>query len=171
MKALIIVDMVYDFIDSKGALYIGPVAEEVVSQVKKRLEEYRSKGLPVIYTNDRHIKDDIEFELFPAHSIHGSGGDEVITELSPGPDERVIDKRRFSAFVGTDLDITLRDKGIEEIELAGVVTNICILYTAAMARMYGYKVTVSQKAVASFDQEAHNFALKEMEKTLGITII
>jgi len=171
VKALLVIDMVVDFINPDGALYIGPVAEKVVPRVKSRLEEYRSNGSPVIFVCDSHISDDVEFNLFPPHSVAGSGGDEIISELDPRPGERVIEKRRFSAFVGTDLDLTLRDKGIQEIELAGVVTNICILYTAAMARMYGYKVYVPVNAVASFDEEAHNFALKEMEKTLGVTMI
>jgi len=171
VKALLVIDMLVDFIDPQGALYVGPVAEKVVPQVKSRLEKYRSEGNPVIFICDSHLKDDIEFNLFPPHSVEGSGGDDIIPELTPKADERVIEKRKFSAFVGTDLDLTLRDKGIDEIELAGVVTNICILYTAAMARMYGYKVNVPISAVASFDEEAHNFALKEMEKTLGVTMI
>jgi len=171
VKALLVIDMVTDFINPDGALYIGPVAEKVVPQVKSRLEEYRSKGYPVIFVCDSHTSDDAEFNLFPPHSVKGSGGEEIIPELAPRAEERVIEKRRFSAFVGTDLDLTLRDRGIQEIELAGVVTNICILYTAAMARMYGYKVDVPVSAVASFDEEAHNFALKEMEKTLGVTML
>lgn len=171
MKALLVIDMIADFIDPEGALYIGPAAEKVVPQVKSRLEKYRSEGSPVIFICDRHLKDDVEFDLFPPHSIEGSGGDEIIPELTPRPDERVIEKRRFSAFVGTDLDLTLRDKGIRDIELVGVVTNICILYTAAMARMYGFNVNVPVKAVASFDEEAHDFALREMEKTLGVNMI
>ncbi len=171
MKALLVVDMLVDFLDPRGALYIGPVAEKVVPQVKSRLEKYRAEGAPVIFICDRHLEDDVEFNLFPPHSVEGSGGDEIISELVPGAGERIIEKRRFSAFVGTDLDLTLRDMGVKEIELVGVVTNICILYTAAMARMYGYKVNVPASAVASFDEEAHNFALKEMEKTLGVTMI
>jgi len=171
VKALLVIDMIADFIDPEGALYIGPVAEKVVPQVKSCLEKYRSEGSPVIFICDRHLKDDVEFDLFPPHSIEGSGGDEIIPELTPGSDERVIEKRRFSAFVGTDLDLTLRDKGIRDIELVGVVTNICILYTAAMARMYGFNVSVPVKAVASFDEEAHDFALREMEKTLGVNMI
>lgn len=171
MKALLVVDMLYDFIDPNGALYVGEVTKELVPEVKARVEKYRSEGWLVIYTCDRHLDDDMEFNLFPPHSVKGSGGDEIIAELAPRPGERVIEKRRFSAFVGTDLDLMLRDKEIKELELVGVVTNICILYTAAMAQMYGYKVTVPVKAVASFDLEAHHFALKEMEKTLGIRLI
>lgn len=171
MKALLVVDVLVDFIDPKGALYIGQVAENVVSEVKSRLEIHRSESNPVFFICDRHLEDDREFELFPPHSIQGTGGDAIVSELAPRPNERVIDKRRFSAFFGTDLDLSLRDKEIEEIELVGVVTNICVLYTAADARALGYRVSVPEKAVASFDEEAHHFALQEMKKTLGVNMI
>lgn len=168
MKALLVIDMLVDFVDPRGALYIGPAAEKLIPEVKKRLENYRSAGNPVIYICDRHLDDDSEFEMFPAHGLEKSGGDEIISEIAPLPDERIIYKRRFSAFFGTDLDLTLREKKINEIELVGTVTNICILYTAVHARMFNYRVTVLSRAVASFDQKAHQFALQEMEKTLGV---
>ncbi len=171
MKALLVIDMLVDFIDPKGALYIGPVAREIVPEVKARVQEYRLKGDPVIYLCDHHLAADREFEMFPPHGLRGSGGEEIIPELTPQPGERVIYKRRFSAFFGTDLDLTLRDLGVTEIELVGVCTNICILYTAAEARMHSYKVKVPVKGVASFDQAAHDFALNELDKTLGVKLI
>ncbi len=171
MKALIVIDMLVDFIKPEGALYIGPMAEDLVPAVKERIDKYRSEGGLVIYLSDRHLEDDVEFAMFPPHGLHGSEGEKIIDELAPKPGERIIYKRRFSAFFGTDLDLTLRDKRVTELELVGVCTNICILYTAAFASMLSYKVTVPKKAVASFDLEAHNFALQEMDKTLGIDII
>ncbi len=170
MKALLVVDMLVDFIDPKGALYIGPVAENLVAEVKERLDSYRSAGDPVIFICDRHLEDDHEFEMFPPHSMDGTGGEQVVAELAPNNKERMIAKRRFSAFFGTDLDLTLREKGVTEIELVGCVTNICILYTAADARALTYKVSVPQNAVASFDADAHSFALQEMKKTLGVNL-
>lgn len=171
MKALLIIDMLVDFIDPNGALYIGPAARDLIPAVKVRLEEYRTKGDPVVFLCDHHLEDDHEFEMFPPHSLKGSGGEKIIEDLAPLPGERVIYKRRFSAFFGTDLDLTLRDLGVSEIELVGVCTNICVLYTAAEARMHSYAVSVPVKAVASFDQEAHDFALKELDKTLGVKLI
>jgi len=53
----------------------------------------------------------------------------------------------------------------------GDCTNICVLYTAAHARNLGYAVEVLQDAVTSFDEEAHRDALRELEKTLGATIL
>ncbi|GAI76846.1 unnamed protein product [marine sediment metagenome] len=54
--------------------------------------------------------------------------------------------------------------------MVGVCTNICVLYTAVSARMLNYKVTVLKNAVASFDQQAHDFALKQMKDVLGVEI-
>jgi len=170
LKALIVVDMLFDFIDPAGALYIGPVASGLTKAVKSRLELYRSANDPVIFICDRHHQDDSEFAMFPPHSIEESKGAAIVDLLTPGKGERIIYKRRYSAFFGTDLDLTLREKNITELELAGAVTNICILYTAADARMLNYKVSVSREAVGSFDQEAHLFALQEMEKTLGVKV-
>jgi len=164
------IDMLVDFIDPGGALYIGPAANGLVPSVKERLEKYRSTGGLVIFLCDNHLEDDLEFDTFPPHGLQGSGGEKIIDELAPLPGERIIFKRRFSAFFGTDLDLTLRARRVEEVELVGVVTNICILYTAAMARMLSYRVTVPAEAVAGFDHEAHLFALNEMDKTLGVKL-
>jgi len=65
----------------------------------------------------------------------------------------------------------LRELKITKVRMVGVCTNICVLYTAADARMRGYEVQVDPRGVASFDEEAHSWALKEMEKTLGVTIM
>lgn len=168
--ALLIIDMLADFVQAGGSLYIGPSAEAVKPRVAERLAQARREGLPVIYVCDRHRPDDAEFAMFPPHCVEGTPGAEVVPELAPAPNEYVVPKRRYSAFFGTDLEVTLREKGVDELWLTGVCTNICVLYTAADARMRGYRVTVWRDAVASFSQEAHAFALEEMEKTLGCRI-
>ncbi|MFO8191713.1 MAG: isochorismatase family cysteine hydrolase [Bacillota bacterium] len=171
LKALLVVDMLVDFIDPEGALYIGSSGEDLVPAVRAKLDQFRSAGQPIIFICDHHLEDDSEFAMFPPHSLSGSKGAEIIPGLALVAGERVIYKRRYSAFFGTDLDLTLREKEISDIELVGCVTNICILYTAAHARMLGYNVTVPVAAVAGFDPEAHRFALQEMEKTLGVTLV
>ncbi len=170
-KALLVIDMLNDFINPDGALYIGGKAEAVTRCVKEKIEDYRRDGNPVLFIMDRHHPEDEEFKIFPPHSLEGERGSEVVEELKPRPGEREISKRRFSAFFGTDLDLSLREMDINEIELSGVVTQICILYTAAEARMLHYGVQVDSSCVASFDSEAHRFALQEMEKTLGVNVL
>ncbi len=169
-KALVVIDMLRDFIDADGKLSIGPAAAGVVGAIASRVAQARAEGWPVIYICDRHAEDDLEFAMFPPHCVAGTPGADVVEALRPGPRDKVIPKRRYSAFFQTDLDLTLRELGIGEIVLVGVCTNICVLYTAADARMLGYRVTVPRDCVASFDPAAHEFALKEMESTLGVSV-
>lgn len=171
MVALLVIDMLNDFIKPEGALYIGPAAGKVVPVVRSRLDRFRQDRRPVIFICDRHRSGDLEFDMFPPHCLEGGSGGEVIDELSPRPAERRIYKRRYSAFFGTELDLTLREYGVTDLELTGVVTNICVLYTAADARMLNYRVTVNAGAVAGIDEQSHRFALQEMKETLGVNVI
>jgi len=168
-KALLIIDMLNDFIRENGKLYIGDSGGKIISPIQRELEKFRKKN-PVFFICDCHRPDDKEFNLFPPHCLSGTEGADIIEELKPLKDDFIIHKRRYSGFFQTDLDITLREEGISELELVGVCTNICVLYTAASARMLNYKVIVIKDAVASFDQEAHDFTLKQMKDILGVEI-
>lgn len=171
MKALLVIDMLKDFIDEEGVLTTGKAGRDIVAFIKTAIDKFRKEGYPIIYICDNHEKDDKEFDMFLPHCIANTAGSEIIEELEIKEEDKIIRKRRYSAFYGTDLDLYLREKEVDEIHLVGVCTNICVLYTAADARNIGYKVKVYKNGVASFDKEAHAFALKEMENTLGCTII
>jgi nicotinamidase/pyrazinamidase len=171
MKALLVIDMLKDFIDEKGALSVGPVGEKIIPFVKEKIEDFRQKGNPIIFICDNHEKDDKEFDMFPAHCIAQTAGAEIIEDVDVKPEDKLIRKRRYSAFFGTDLDLYLREKAVDELYLVGVCTNICVLYTAADARNLAYKVNIYKEGVASFNEEAHEFALKEAENTLGCRLV
>lgn len=171
MKALLVIDMLKDFIEDDGALTTGVAGQGIVSFIKEKIEEFRTNNNPVIYICDNHEIDDKEFDMFPLHCVADTKGSQIIEGLKAKEQDKIIKKRRYSAFYGTDLDLYLREKGVDEIYLVGVCTNICVLYTAADGRNINYKVNIYKDGVASFDKEAHNFALKEMETTLGCKII
>ena len=171
MKALLVIDMLVDFIDEKGALSVGPAGQKIVPFIKERIEEFRKNGHPVIFICDNHEKNDKEFDMFPAHCIAETAGARIIDDLDVNDEDKIIRKRRYSAFFGTDLDLYLREKGVDELYLVGVCTNICALYTAADARNLAYNVNIYKDGVASFDEKANDFALKEAENTLGCRII
>lgn len=171
MKALLVIDMLKDFIEKEGALETGAEGRKIVPFVKKKIDEFRKSGDQIIYICDNHEVDDKEFDMFPSHCIKGTKGSEIIDELEVLKGDKIIKKRRYSAFYGTDLDLYLREKEVDEIYIVGVCTNICVLYTAADGRNISYNVKVFKDGVASFDNEAHKFALKELESTLGCTII
>jgi len=143
----------------------------VIGVITRELSRARAAREPVVYLTDDHLRDDAEFQMFPPHAIHGTKGAEVIPQVAPADGDVVIPKRRYSGFFGTDLDITLREKGVDTLRLVGDCTNICVLYTAADARNLGYAVEVVRDGVTSFDLEAHRDALRELEKTLGATIV
>lgn len=171
MKALLVIDMLKDFIDLDGALSTGPAGKDIIDFVKEKMVNFRQNDEPIVFICDNHETDDKEFDMFPSHCVAGSSGSKIIEELDVRKTDKIIRKRRYSAFYGTDLDLYLREKGVDEIYLVGVCTNICVLYTAADARNISYKVNIYKDGVASFDEEAHKFALKEAESTLGCKIL
>lgn len=170
-RALVVVDMIEDFVREGGALYCGPSMARIVPVIQRELERARRAGEPVVYLTDNHLPDDAEFRIFPPHAIVGTKGAEIVPELAPMTGDVVIPKRRYSGFFGTDLDITLRERGVDALRLVGDCTNICVLYTAADARNLGYAVEVVEDGVTSFDEEAHRDALRELERTLGATVV
>jgi len=171
MKALLVIDMLNDFILDDGRLTNGENGKKIISFSQEKIREYRDRGDKIIYICDRHEEDDKEFQMFPKHCVVGTKGSEIIKELVPKEGDKVIYKRRYSGFFGTELDLYLREKDIREISIIGVCTNICVLYTTADARNLSYIVNIYEDGVASFNMEAHKFALGEMASTLGANII
>ncbi|MNI81086.1 Isochorismatase family protein YecD [compost metagenome] len=82
-----------------------------------------------------------------------------------------MDKTRYSAFSGTDLELKLRERGITELHLIGVCTDICVLHTAVDAYNKGFDLIIHEDAVASFNQDGHLWALGHFRGSLGAKVI
>src|SRR5881397_519935 len=146
-RALVVVDMIEDFVREGGALYCGPSMARILPVIRREIARSRDAGEPVVHLKDDHLPGDAEFQMFPPHAIVGTKGAQIVPELAPAMDDVVIQKRRYSGFFGTDLDITLRERGVDTLRLVGDCTNICVLYTAADARNLGYAVEVLEEGV------------------------
>jgi len=170
-KALIIIDMLKDFIEKDGALYCGDKARNIIPFVQKRIEEIRNTGGTVIFLQDNHSEDDLEFKVYPKHCVRGTKGAEIIDEIEVKEDDIVIPKTRYSGFYSTELEQVLEEKEIGEVEVVGVCTSICVMDTVGDLRNRDYSVTVWRDGVADFDNEAHQFSLKRMEKIYGAKVI
>jgi len=170
-SALLIIDMLNDFV-LQGAPLEVPETRTILPEVKKRLDEARRAGWPVIFICDAHAPDDSEFSRmgWPPHAVAGTAGAQVVAELTPAPDEWLVTKTAYSGFFGTDLDKVLRHLRVEELVLTGCVSNICVLYTAADAVMRGYRVTVPAGCVASISEEEGAFAFSQMKSVLGVSV-
>ena len=169
-SSLIVVDMLNDFIDEKGALYCGQSARDIVPFVNQRLEAHRQAGSLIVFLQDAHAKDDLEFEKFPPHCVAGTWGSRIIDELSPLGGEHVLSKTRYSGFYGTDLEQILAEHKPDEVEVVGVCTSICVMDTVGGLANRDYRTTVPAEGVADFDTEAHRYALQRMERLYGAAI-
>ncbi|MFW5866800.1 MAG: cysteine hydrolase family protein, partial [Armatimonadota bacterium] len=151
-EALLVIDMLNDFVREDGALKCGKRVGKIVQPISRRLVQARQYGHTVIYMCDRHRPDDPEFDQFPPHAVQDTEGAQVIEELEPQEGDYVLPKRRYSAFFQSQLLLALLENDIEEIEITGVCTNICVMYTAADAVNYGFKVFVRADQVAALDE-------------------
>lgn len=169
-RCLVVIDMLFDFIDPEGALYCGETAARIVPRVRAIIDEFRASGDPVIYLTDAHDPDDRQFKLFGKHCVAGSAGAQIIEPLQPMPDEPVLGKKHFSGLYETRLEEMIVEKGCGEVHLTGVCTSICVMETAGDLIDRGYRVVVHADAVADFDQEEHERALRRMKRVFGIEV-
>lgn len=172
MKALIIVDMINAFVKEKTkdgpcALYM-PKAEALIPEINKVIKTLDKDDI-IIHINDRHAKNDEEFELFPPHAVIGTEEIKVAIGFEYDNKEPIIKhKTRFSGFYRTDLHKIMMHHLIEDVIIVGVATDICILHTAAGAVMRDYKVTVKKACMTGIVNESA--ALEHMEKILSVNI-
>jgi len=102
------------------------------------------------------------------HNLLGSPGTQIVPELFAPSDVVVSTKKRYSAFLHTDLEFVLRDLGAKTVLLAGVNTNSCILCTSFEAVNRDFELVVMEDCVDSMDgEEAHRMALTLIETCLG----
>jgi nicotinamidase-related amidase len=158
------------FLEEGHVLFIGKQGRFIIPHVQALLEKELSGGARVFFVCDNHDPDDLEFRMFPPHCIEGSDEARVISELASYPGE-IIHKKRYSAFFGTNLEERLKKPKPDKLIICGVLTNICVLHTAADARNRDYKVEIPVDCIASSDEEAHRFALEQMENVLGATLV
>lgn len=166
MKALIIVDMLADFVD--GAL-ANPRAQTIIEPLERLLEHARSEGWVVVFSNDAHEPSDPELAIWGEHAMAGDPGAQVIEQLRPEPGERelISPKRAYGAFDGTDLDSRLHALGVDEVVLTGQHTHICVRHSAYGALIHGFTITVPRDTVCAFEGIDEDEALDYLRTVYG----
>jgi nicotinamidase-related amidase len=169
MKALIIIDMLNDFVD--GAL-ANPRAQAIVPSLKRLLDHARREGWVVVFSNDAHDPGDPEIAVWGEHGMAGTPGAQVIDELAPQPGEREIvsPKHFYGAFDSTGLEERLRALGVDEVILAGQHTHICVRHTSYEAFRRGFAITVARDAVCTFEGVDEDQALDYLRGVYGARI-
>jgi nicotinamidase-related amidase len=179
-RALINIDYTVDFVENEGKLTCGKPGQEIEKAVIEITKDFMTQEDYVVFAIDTHIEGDElhpETRLFPPHNIKGTTGrdlygglDELYSKNSESPDVYFMEKTRYSAFAGTDLELKLRERGVQEVHLVGVCTDICVLHTAVDAYNKGFKIVVHSDAVASFNAEGHKWALGHFIGSLGAEV-
>ncbi|NJP12357.1 MAG: cysteine hydrolase [Leptolyngbyaceae cyanobacterium RU_5_1] len=165
--ALICIDYQVGVFTGACALsYVG--AEDVLPKAKQVLAAARAAKLPIIHVKEVHRKEMVDFgrELDgsePVHCLETWESTNYHWELAPVEGEFTIDKRRYSSFFGTDLEILLRGLKIDTLVLIGTMTNVCVHYTAVDAHQRDYRFHVVEDCCVGSDWDAHWAALKAME--------
>ncbi len=179
-EALLVIDYSYDFAAPDGRLTAGEPAQEIESALVNRIKSFHDAEKPIFFMMDIHHEGDVhhpETNLFPPHNIAGTKGRElfggvkdIYGEIKGANHVFFIDKTRYSAFAGTNLEQLLGERGIDSLTLTGLVTDICIMHTAVDAYNKGYSITVPASCVASFNADGHAFALEHFKNSLGATV-
>jgi nicotinamidase-related amidase len=158
--ALVIIDMQNDFVRDEGTLQVAS-APATVPAIARLLELARGSGMRVVFSQDTHDPGDPEFDIWPVHVLRGTWGWEMIDELAPREGELVVQKVRYDAFYGTELDHMLRLWKVDTILLCGTVANICVHYTAASAALRWYDVVIAKDAVSAVEPCDLEFSLRQ----------
>jgi biuret amidohydrolase len=187
--ALLIIDMQRDFLEPGG---FGEMLGNDVSQLRRTIEPnkvllaaWRAAGLQVLHTREGH-RPDLAC-LPPAKKIRGKSpttigdpgpmgrilvrgeaGHDIISELYPLPDEPVIDKPGKGAFFATDLHAILQNRGITNLIVTGVTTEVCVNTTVREANDRGYDCLVPSDCVGSYYPEFQEMGLKMIKAQGGI---
>lgn len=180
-RALLNIDYTNDFVADDGNLTCGTAAQDLHDYIVRTTLEFNELDDYIAFLIDLHQKNDEhhpESKLFPEHNIEGTKGRKLYGSLEDSyqalknqKNVDYFDKTRYSAFVGTNLELKLREREITEVHLVGVCSDICILHTAIDAYNLGFDIVVHEQGVASFNKAGHDFTLEHVVEVLGGDVI
>ncbi len=169
--ALILVDVINDFFHPQGKNF-KPEYEVTLKNILLLLQMAREHDAVVVHAMEGHHpaarQVDYEWNKLPAHCFLGEFDAEPVAGINIQPKkEYVVRKRRFSGFFGTDLNLLLREAGVERIIIVGVKTHVCVRATAQDGFAYGYHVILPLEAVNSNYKHLHEASLEDIQRYMG----
>jgi len=187
--SLVIIDMQRDFLEPGGfGAALGndvSLLRRTIAPIRALLERARAAGLTIIHTREGHRPDLADLPA-PKKArgrlvagigdpgpmgrilVRGEPGHDIIPELHPLPGEPVVDKPGKGAFFATDLDAMLKNRGIAQLIVCGVTTEVCVNTTVREANDRGYDCLVVADCVGSYFPEFQEMGLRMIKAQGGI---
>lgn len=163
-EGVIVIDMLEEFVHGR----LGSERTlSVVSPIENLLTVARRAGKPVVYVSDAHLASDPEMRVWGQHAMKGSPGAQIVSELQPQEGDYVLEKRTYSAFHDTGLDLLLRGLHVDIVVIAGIHTHICDRQTAADAFARGYDIIVPEECVNAFTETDHANGMADLRSLYG----
>src|SRR5262249_8021724 len=151
------IDMQHDFLD-EGVPLEAVGGRDIIPAVADTVAAARRAGVPVIYTQEAHRPGRVDSgreadpglgdQPVPEHCVEGTRGIEIVSELACAPGDFRVMKRRYSCFLGTDLDLLLRGLRVDTLLVTGVDSNVCVLWTTGDGFQLDYHVRVIEDCTA-----------------------
>ncbi len=170
--ALIIVDVQRDFCPG-GSLPV-PDGDRIIPVLNRYIEIFRRAGAVIYATRDWHPPNHISFKEYggrwPVHCVQGSRGAEFHPDLKI-PEETIViskatdpDREAYSGFEGTDLEESLKSRGVKRVFIGGLATDYCVKSTVLDAIKCGFRTVLLEDAVKGVDVNPGDSerAIKEM---------
>ncbi|KAJ5542222.1 hypothetical protein N7535_004644 [Penicillium sp. DV-2018c] len=191
-SALVIIDMQKDFCLPGGYMgyqgYDVSAAQALIPRLQRLLHAFRSAGFPVYHTREGHRPDLSTLSSREAYRsrnnaaglgigsdgpmgrllIRGEPGHDIVDELYPIPGEPVIDKPGRGAFAHTDFELLLRNKGIKNLVIAGVTTDVCVSTTMREANDRGFDCVILEDCTAAAEPSLHMSTIESVKMEGGI---
>ena len=146
--------------------FFGRIVRPILRNLLRVIETCRQKDIPVVFTQHGHIDPQsdggILLQWWGEVILHGAMDWKFLPAIKIESKDKVLPKKRYSAFYGTDLESFLQSKGIRDLVISGVMTNLCCETTARDAFMRDYRVFFLIDGTATGKDEHHLATLKNL---------
>ncbi|HEV2501435.1 MAG TPA: isochorismatase family cysteine hydrolase [Mesorhizobium sp.] len=154
--------------DRQYGWFFGELGNRVIPNMQRLQQAFRGSRIEVMYTTIESLTKDgrdrsLDYKITGFNVPKGSWDGKVIDELAPGDDEICLPKSSSSVFVSTHIDYILRNLGIRQLVISGILTDQCVESAIRDACDLGYLVTQVTDACATYTGERHNNSLNTIK--------